>query len=110
MSELAAEYVERTADGGWRLSGSRVSLDSIVYAYHDGASPEAIIEDFPSLTAEQVYGAIAYYLRHKEEVDRQLALRVERWEQARQASAAENAPLLERLRVERGSNAENRSP
>jgi Protein of unknown function (DUF433) len=46
-----------------------VSLDSIVYAFHDGESPETIQQNFPSLTLEQVYGAIAFYLGRQAEID-----------------------------------------
>ena len=63
------EYVEQ-CDGGWRVRGSRVSLDSIVFAFRDGLSPEAIAREcFPTLRLEQVYGAIAFYLAHRGELD-----------------------------------------
>ena len=63
------EYVEQR-DGGWRVRGSRVSLDSIVFAFRDGLSPEAIAREcFPTLRLEQVYGAIAFYLAHRGELD-----------------------------------------
>jgi uncharacterized protein (DUF433 family) len=46
-----------------------VSLDSLVYSFKSGDSPETIRQNFPSLTLEQVYGSIAFYLAHEEEVD-----------------------------------------
>jgi uncharacterized protein (DUF433 family) len=62
-------YVE-THDGGYWINGTRVSLDSVVLAFLQGLSPEAIAgECFPTLTLEQVYGAIAYYLAHRPEID-----------------------------------------
>jgi uncharacterized protein (DUF433 family) len=51
-------------DGGFWVAGSRVSLDSIVYASRSGESPEAIQQEFPSLSLEQVYGAVAFYPGH----------------------------------------------
>ncbi len=60
--------------GCYRLVGTRVSLDSIVYAFLDGDTPETILQSFPVLTLEQVYGAIAYYLAHRREVDEHLRL------------------------------------
>jgi len=58
-------YVE-THDGGHWISGTRVSLDSVVLAFLQGLSPESIAaECFPTLTLEQVYGAITYYLAHR---------------------------------------------
>jgi len=61
-------YVEQR-NGGYYLGGTRVSLDSIVCAFRGGESPETIQQHFPSLTLEQVYGAIAFYLGHQAEVD-----------------------------------------
>ncbi len=97
-TEDAVQYVYETADGGWRVVGSRVSLDSVVYAYWAGKSPEAIAEEFPSLAAEQVYGAIAYYLRIKDEIDNYLSQQDGKWDQLQTASEAANGPLLNRLR------------
>lgn len=98
------EYVEQTAEGGWRIAGTRVSLDSIVYAYWDGKSPEAIVDEFPTLTAEQVYGALAYYLRHQAEVDAHLSRQAEKWQDLQEMSEAQHSPLLNRLRARRGLN------
>jgi uncharacterized protein (DUF433 family) len=62
-------YVEER-DGSFVVTGSRVSLDSLVIAFEQGLSPETIAgECYPVLTLEQVYGAIAYYLAHREQVD-----------------------------------------
>ena len=62
-------YVEQD-DGGYWIAGTNISLDSVVYAYKDGFSPEGIVKEcFPSLSLEQVYGAIACYLANKSEVD-----------------------------------------
>jgi uncharacterized protein (DUF433 family) len=66
---MEKNYVEQR-DGGYWITGSRVSLDSIVLAFLQGLSPETIAgECFQTLTLEQTYGAIAYYLAHRSEVD-----------------------------------------
>ena len=65
---MAREYVEQR-EGAYRVSGTRVSLDSVVYAFLRGSSPESIAQSFPVLTLEEVYGAIAFYLGHQDEVD-----------------------------------------
>ena len=65
---MAKEYVEQR-DGGFWIMGTRVSLDSVVYAFLRGSSPEGIAQSFPILKLEEVYGAITYYLAHQEEVD-----------------------------------------
>lgn len=62
-------YVERRGEG-WYLAGSRVSVDSLIYAFRDGLSPEAIAREcFPSLTLEQLYGGITFYLANRLKFD-----------------------------------------
>lgn len=82
MSEV---YVEQR-DGVYIVAGTRVSLDSVVYGFLDGQSAEAIAQAFPVLTLEQVYGAITYYLAHRDEVDRYLEGRRQDFAAARKAS------------------------
>jgi uncharacterized protein (DUF433 family) len=106
MSIVTGEYVRRTADGGWAVAGSRVSLDSIIAAYWDGKSPEGIVEEFPALTAEQVYGAIAFYLHHKSEIDRHFAQQAARWKDLQRSSETQHGPLLSRLRAQRQADPE----
>ena len=56
-------------DGAYRITGSRVSLDSVVYDFLSGLSPKSIADNYDTLRLEQVYGAIAYYLGHRTEID-----------------------------------------
>ena len=72
---VLSEYVAR-AESGYYVAGTRVSLDSIVYAFLEGQTAEAIAQAFPVLTLEQVYGALTYYLAHREQVDAYRALNV----------------------------------
>ena len=66
---MESHYIEHRNEGYW-VAGSRVSLDSVIIAFLDGLSPETIAaECFPTLTLEQVYGAITYYLAHRDEID-----------------------------------------
>lgn len=87
-------YVSVDGDA-YRISGSRVSLDSIVYDYLSGLSPESIADNFDTLSLEQVYGAITFYLSHKEEVDRHLMQNRVKFDALRQ-KARESHPLLYR--------------
>src|SRR5258708_2598874 len=75
---MAHEYVEER-EGGFYVTGSRVSLASIIYAFRDGASLESIRDDFPTLSLAQVYGAIAFYLNHQQESEDYLAALGETW-------------------------------
>jgi uncharacterized protein (DUF433 family) len=68
MKPMEMEHVEER-EGGYYVADTRVSLDSIVYAFHEGESPETIQQKFPSLTPEEVYGAIAFYLGRQPEID-----------------------------------------
>jgi uncharacterized protein (DUF433 family) len=68
------DFVERRGDSFY-LVGSRVPLAAIAREFRDGQSPEAIRSAFPTLTLEQVYGAITFYLGHQSEVDEDLASR-----------------------------------
>src|SRR5213593_1439411 len=77
------EYVEQR-NGGFYVAGTRVSLDSVVYEFRRGASPESILRSFPLIgSLERVYGAITYYLAHKEKVDAYLIEQEKLWEEMR---------------------------
>jgi uncharacterized protein (DUF433 family) len=63
------QYVEYREQGYW-IAGTRVSLESVISAFLEGLSPETIAaECFPVLSLEQIYGAITYYLSHRQEID-----------------------------------------
>src|SRR6185295_18192654 len=59
---MSNQYVSKLENGAYRVAGTRISLDSVVYGFWRGESPESIVDSFPDLTLEQVFGAIAYYL------------------------------------------------
>ncbi len=81
---LTKEYIEKRDDVFW-VAGTRVSLDSVVYAFRRGASPESIERSFPLLTLEQVYGAITFYLARQPEIDTYLRHGDEELERTREA-------------------------
>jgi uncharacterized protein (DUF433 family) len=110
MTQQAKEYVSGSTEGGWRISGTRVSIDSVIQAYWEGYPPEDIAAHFPPLSLEQVYGAITFYLAHRAEVDSYLASQSAKWEQLRQQSEARNGPLLQRLRQIRQQTAAGTKP
>lgn len=90
------EYVIQV-NGAYRIADSRVSLDSIVYAWLDGQSPETITENFPVLTLEEVYGAITFYLSNRETIDDYLREKKAEFEEMRRKSVEElrkNRPQL----------------
>lgn len=62
-------------DQDYYVAGTRVPLAAVVREFQDGRSPESIRDTFPTLTLQQVYGAITFYLGHRAEVDKNLAAR-----------------------------------
>jgi uncharacterized protein (DUF433 family) len=52
-----------------RLKGTRVAIEIVIEEFNKGATPQEIVESYPSLALEQVYATIAYYLHNKAEVD-----------------------------------------
>lgn len=56
-------------DGVVRVGSSRVTLASVMAAFHTGATAEEIAQQYPSVELAEVYAVIAYYLRHRAEVD-----------------------------------------
>lgn len=86
-------YVEQR-DGGYYVAGERVSLDSLIYAFRRGTSPETIRRSFPVLTLEQVYGAITFYLAHEQEIDAYL-------QESERGAEAQGAEMNARARAAR---------
>jgi len=90
-------YVEPRDNGYW-VAGTRVSLDSIVFAFLEGLAPETIAaECFPVLTLEQVYGAITYYLGHRAEIDAYLQKADAEFEALRKATHKADLPFTQKL-------------
>jgi uncharacterized protein (DUF433 family) len=89
---MAKEYIEQR-DGGYFVTGTRVSLDSLVYAFLRGESPEGIAESFPALELEHIFGALAFYMANRESVDRYLREGRQEFETLRQ-QARQSKPAL----------------
>jgi len=95
---MTKPYVEQR-DSAYRIMGTRISLDSVVYAFLNGKSPESIVQSFPMLTLEQVYGAIAFYLANRPLVDDYLAGADAEFSQLQQSLEVANPVLYQKLRV-----------
>jgi uncharacterized protein (DUF433 family) len=75
----------RVVEGGAiRVGNTRVSLDSVIFAFENGATAEEIMQRFPSLKLVDIYGTIAYYLEHRDEVLEYLARRDKEAEEIRE--------------------------
>ena len=99
MSEKA--YVRTDSSGALRVGDADISLDSVVIAFQDGHSPEAIQLQYPALTLEEVYGAITHFLAHRADVEQYLAQQAERWADLRRKFEQTPSPVVLRLRAMR---------
>ena len=77
--DSAEKYVYVDEHGVMRVGKTRVMLDSVVIAFQQGHSPETIQQQYPSLTLEEVYGTVAHYLAHQDEIERYLKRQGEVW-------------------------------
>jgi len=69
--------LEPDADGVIRVGKTRVTLDTVVAAFNEGATAEEIVQQYPSLSLADVYSVIAYYLNRRADVDAYLEQRRE---------------------------------
>jgi uncharacterized protein (DUF433 family) len=93
---MPKEYIKQR-DGGYFIEDTRVSLDSVVYAFLRGESPEGIAESFPSLELEQIFGALAFYMANREIVDRYLSKGRRDFEALRQQAQRSHPALYAKL-------------
>jgi uncharacterized protein (DUF433 family) len=107
---MEKDYVELRDSGYW-VKGTRISLDSIVYAFKRGAAAASIKRSFPLLTLEEIYGAITFYLSHEQAVDdylkhseKQFELKAKEMNAQARAANPELFKRLERSRQECGGS------
>ena len=93
---MVSEHVEQR-EGVYYVRGTCVSLDSIVYAFREGCSPETIREDFEGLRLAHVYGAIAFYLDHQADMDAYLLQRNKQWVELERQGTPASPDLQTRL-------------
>jgi uncharacterized protein (DUF433 family) len=93
------------AHGVLRVGNTRVTLDTVIAAFADGATAEEIVQQYPSLLLADVYSVIGYYLRHVPEIDTYLQQRHAQREAIRQQNEARFDPhgVRDRLLARRAS-------
>jgi uncharacterized protein (DUF433 family) len=99
---VISEHIE-LREGVYYIPGTRISLDSIVYAFREGCSAESIREDFAGLTLADVYGAIAFYLDRQVDIDAYLLQRKEQWAELERQGSPPSSDLQTRLERARRS-------
>lgn len=65
-------------DGVVRVGHTRVTLDTVIATFHDGATAEEIVQQYPSLALADVYAVLGYYLQRQSEVEDYLKQRQQR--------------------------------
>lgn len=96
--------IRRDEHGRYRVGKTNILLDLVIYAYQQGATPETIIDYYPTLSLDDVYLAIGYYLRHRDKIENYLDEQKKEAHQAQHDHEALYPPtltreiLLERLR------------
>ncbi len=93
-------------DGVVRVGGTRVTLDTVVAAFNEGATAEEIVQQYPSLQLADVYAVISYYLRNRSEVETYLKKRQRQAEKIRKENETRYDPhgIRERLLARRPKN------
>ncbi len=98
MLEREAPPLHEDASGAVRVGNSRVLLETVIRAFQDGASPEAIAHRYSTLSLSDIYSTIGYYLRHKDSVEDYLAQR-ERLAKSVQERLSDIQPDLSLIRT-----------
>ena len=89
--------IRRTAEGAILIGGTRVTLESLLYCYYEGASPETIQEAYPALSLPDIYLVLGYCLRNPQEVQAYMDQHKELTRTAREKFSEKNLELKARL-------------
>lgn len=94
-----AEYFNFFSPGDIRLKNSRIGIETILYEYIDcGRSPEEIAQTYQSISLEQVYATILYYLQNQETVSAYMRDWLEHGHKMREQQRLNPPPVSEKLR------------
>jgi len=88
--------LQEDASGTIRIENTRVTLDTVVLAFREGATAEEIVERFPAITLAAAYAAITFYLQNRAELDAYLQRREAEAEQFR--NKIESRPEIKEFR------------
>ena len=108
-----APPLRREGSGVLRVGASRVLVELLVRAFQDGSTPEAIAQRYPTVMLADTYAVIAYYLRHRDELEAYLEDREQQAGAVRQRIEAGQGTLVgvrERLLIRRAGCCERADP
>jgi uncharacterized protein (DUF433 family) len=96
-----APPLRQDPDGALRVGDCNVLLEIVIRAFQDGATPEAIVQRYSTLSLVDVYAVVSYYLRHKSDVEAYLVERERKAEEVRQRIESQQGDLSDiRARIE----------
>jgi len=98
LDEVRPDLLTRTSEGVLRITGTRITLDSVIQAFHDGATPEEMCQDFPGLALAHIYSVLAFYLTQQDAVDVYLKEHAQATTLIRQELQSTHAAFLADLR------------
>lgn len=95
MIQAESPPLRQDEAGALRVGGSRVMVELVLRAFQDGATPEAIVQRYPTTTLADIDAVIAHYLRHPEEMENYLNEREEQAETVRRKIEARQGDLAD---------------
>ena len=98
LDEAYPALLTRTSEGVLRITGTRITLDSVIQAFHDGATPEEMCQDFSGLALAHIYSVLAFYLTQQAAVDVYLKEQTQATTIIRQELQSTHAAFLADLR------------
>jgi uncharacterized protein (DUF433 family) len=94
-AQAEAPPIREDAAGALRVGNSHVLLELVVRAFQDGATPETIVQRYSTVALPDVYAVIAYYLRHRSEVEAYLARREKKGDEVQRQMESPQGDLSE---------------
>ena len=94
------DYFDFLAPDDIRIKGHRIGIETVLYEYiHRAQTAEEIAQTYPTLTLEEVYATILYYLHNKEQIDQYLTDWIEWGRKMREEQERNPPPFVLRLRA-----------
>ena len=92
--------LETDSDGVIRVQGTRIPLETVWFAFNEGATAEEIVQQYPSLTLADAYQTIGYCLRHPSVLEDYLARRSQSTQEIRRLNESRWRPEGVRARLQ----------
>ena len=93
------EYFIFLATNDIRIKNTRIGIETVLYDYiYRSHTPEEIAKTYPSLSLEQIYATVLYYLHNKQEIDEYIANWLEWGHKMREEQTNNPLPISEKLR------------